>query len=124
VCGAPGERRVRPEVARGVDVRRWGRRGTGAIVACVAPRETAEVLAGAPALRESGACGPFKPTSASDRFSGPAERPVGGQGLSGVAPTRGETRQATGAQRNRQKRPQVKNELAPAPRPLRAAKKP
>ena len=60
VCGAPGERRVRPEVARGVDVRRWGRRGTGDIVACVASRGAAEVLAGAPALRESGACVPFE----------------------------------------------------------------
>ena len=37
-----------------------GRRGAGAIVACVAPRGTAEVVAGAPALRESGAYVPFE----------------------------------------------------------------
>ena len=39
-------------------------------------------------------------TSASDRCAGSAERPASGQGLSGVAPRRGETRQATAAQRN------------------------
>ena len=37
-----------------------GRPGTGDIVACVAPRGAAEVLAGARALRESGACVPFE----------------------------------------------------------------
>jgi hypothetical protein len=37
-----------------------GRRGTGDIVACVWSCSAAEVLAGAPALRESGAYGPFE----------------------------------------------------------------
>ena len=55
------------EVARGGAVRR-----------CVWRPGAVEVVAGAPALQESGACGPFKPTSASDRLAGPAERPACG----------------------------------------------
>ena len=77
-----------------------GRSGTGDIVACVWSRWAAEVLAGAPALQESGACGPFERDECLRRFPGPADRPASGQGLSGVAPRRGETRQATAAQRN------------------------
>ena len=77
-----------------------GRPGTGAIVAWVASRGTVGVVAGAPALRERGACGPFERDKCLRRFAGPAERPASGQGLSGVAPRRGETRQATAAQRN------------------------
>ena len=77
-----------------------GHPDTGDIVTCVWSRSAAEVLAGAPALRESGACGPFERDKCLRRFAGPAERPASGQGLSGVAPRRGETRQATAAQRN------------------------
>ena len=77
-----------------------GRPGTVDIVACVASRGAAEVVAGAPALRERGACVPFEHHECLRRFAGPAEPPVGGQGLSGVAPLRGETRQGTAAQRN------------------------
>ena len=50
-----------------------GPRGTGDIVAWVASRGTAEVLAGAPALRESGAYVPFEP----DKFLGPLRRARG-----------------------------------------------
>jgi hypothetical protein len=59
-----------------------------------------EVLAGAPALRESGAYVPFELDECLRRFAGPAERPASGQGLSGVAPTRGQFSEATRAQRN------------------------
>ena len=77
-----------------------GPRGTVDIVACVWSCGAAEVLAGAPALRESGACGPFERDKCLRRFAGPAERPASGQGLSGVAPRRGELWEATAAQRN------------------------
>ena len=65
-CGVCGGWRS-DEVARGGDVRR-----------CVWRPGAVEFVAGAPALQESGACGPFKPTSASDRLAGPAERPACG----------------------------------------------
>ena len=74
-------------MARGVDVRRWGRRGTVDIVACVAPRGTDEVLAGAPALREEWAYVPFERDEGlrpCRRARGPAGGrlgAVGGRGL-------------------------------------------
>ena len=77
-----------------------GRPGTGDIVAWVASRGTVGVVAGAPALRESGAYVPFERDECLRRFAGPAERPASGQGLSGVAPLRGELWEATAAQRN------------------------
>ena len=89
------------EVARGVG--RWRRVG----VVGPAPSSRVWRLVGPPrswqARPRSGSVGRASrsnATSASDYLAGPAERPVGGQGLSGVAPTRGETRQGTVAQRN------------------------
>ena len=91
------------------------RRGTGDIVACVASRGTAEVVAGAPALRESGACGPFERDE--------CLRPLGwARGAASVrlgavrgVPPRGETRQMP-PQRSGPlvPRPQLKNAVARA----------